>query len=322
MYLLKILVIGGTGHIGSYLVPRLVLDGHQVSVVARNPQPQYSDVRLAWQAVEWIQADRRAEEAAGTWLARMQGLEADVVIDLLAFTPEENATMVEAFKGRIDHFLHCGTIWSYGPSARAPYEEHYPRQPITDYGIQKAQIEVDLQQAWRHEGFPATIIHPGHISGRRWLPLDPQGNRAGTEIYEKLASGKKVQLPDLGLYTIHHVHGDDVAQVFQRALNQRESALGQSFNAVAPYALSLVACCQSVAALFGRTAELEFVPLERMVEFVGKENYPTIETHCEHSPCSSIAKSQRLLGYQPRYTTEQIYAECIEYLLESEALKI
>ena len=319
---MKVLVVGGTGHIGSYLVPRLVLAGHQVSVVARTPQPQYSRADLAWPAVQWIQADRRAEEAAGTWLARMQHIEADIVIDLIAFAPEENALMVEAFKGRIDHFLHCGTIWSYGPSARTPYEEHFPRHPITDYGIKKAQIESDLQRAWRRENFPATIIHPGHISGRRWLPIDPQGNRAGIEIYEKLAGGKKVQLPDLGLYTIHHVHGDDVAQLFQRAIEQRDKALGESFSAVAPYALSLVACCQSVAALFGREPELEFVPLKRMVEFVGKEAYPTIETHCQHSPCSSIAKGQRLLGYQPRYTTEQIYAECIEYLLESGQLEL
>jgi nucleoside-diphosphate-sugar epimerase len=319
---MKILIVGGSGHIGSYLVPRLILDGHEVSVVARHTQPQYTDPRLAWPQVEWIQADRRAEEQAGTWLQRMQGLEADVVVDLIAFKPAENTTMVEAFKGRIDHFLHCGTIWSYGPSARTPYAEHFPRQPITDYGIQKAQIERDLQRAWRHEAFPCTVVHPGHISGRRWLPIDPQGSRAGVEIYAKLATGKKVQLPDQGLYTIHHVHGDDVAQVFHRAINQREQAVGESFSAVAPYALSLLSCCQSVAALFGREATLEFVPLERMVEFVGAASYGILESHCQHSPCSSIAKAQRLLGYQPRYTTEQIYMECIEYMLESEQLKL
>ncbi len=35
---MRILVVGGTGHIGSYLVPRLVLSGHEVKVVARNPR--------------------------------------------------------------------------------------------------------------------------------------------------------------------------------------------------------------------------------------------------------------------------------------------
>lgn len=32
---------GATGHIGSYLVPRLLRAGHEVTVVARNPQPRY-----------------------------------------------------------------------------------------------------------------------------------------------------------------------------------------------------------------------------------------------------------------------------------------
>ena len=319
---MDILVVGGTGHIGSYLVPRLVLDGHRVRVVARTPRPQYAEERLVWSQVEWIQADRRAEEADGTWLQRMRSIETDVVVDLIAFTVQENAAMIEAFKGRIAHFLHCGTIWAYGPSARTPYQEHFPRRPITEYGINKAAIEADLLRAWSAERFPATVVHPGHISGRRWLPIDPQGSRAGVEVYEKLATGQVVHLPDLGLYTIHHVHGDDVAQLFHRAIDQRPQSLGQSFSAVAPYALSLVACCQSVASLFGRQPALEFVPLQRMVDFVGQEAYDVIAAHCQHAPCSSIAKAEQLLGYQPRYTTEQIYAECIEYLLESGQLRL
>ena len=319
---MKVLVMGGTGHIGSYLVPRLVQEGHHVSVVARNPHPQYAEERLGWGPVEWIQADRREGESDGTWSRRMAGLEADAVVDLIAFTPEQNRVMVEAFKGRISHFLHCGTIWAYGPTERAPYEECFPRRPTTQYGIDKAQIEADLHSAWRQEGFPATVVHPGHISGRRWLPIDPQGSRHGVEVYRRLATGQVVHLPDTGLATLHHVHGDDVAQVFHRALQRPERALGESFSAVAPYALSLVGCCRCVAGLFGREPELAFVPLAELRAIVGDESCDIIESHVTHSPCSSVAKGERLLGYVPRYTTEQIYAESIEYLLESGQLDL
>lgn len=319
---MKILVIGGTGHIGSYLVPRLVRAGHQVSVVARNPEPQYTDPRLCWPQVEWITADRRAQEQAGAWQQRLQEIDTEAVVDLICYTPEQNQLMVDAFKGRVRHFLHCGTIWSYGPTEKAPYEESFPRKPISDYGIKKAQIEADLLALYQTEGFPATVIHPGHISGRKWLPIDPQGSRDGVGIYHKLATGKKVQLPDLGLATLHHVHGDDVAQLFQLALDNREQALGESFSAVAPYAMSLLGCCRFVASLFGREPQLEFVPLKRMGEFVGEQSSQIIRDHVLHSPCSSIAKGQKLLGYRPRYTTEQIYVESIEYLLESGQLEI
>jgi len=319
---MKVLVIGGTGHIGSYLVPRLVMGGHEVHVVARRPRPQYTDSRLGWSGVRWIVADRTAEEQSDAWARRMAGIEVDVVMDLLCYTPQQNQIMYEAFRGRIEQFIHCGTVWAYGPAERVPYEESFPRRPITDYGRDKARIEAFLLLKHHREGFPATIIHPGHISGRKWLPIDPQGSRDGVKVYEKLATGQEVYLPDQGSATIHHVHGDDVAQLFELAMTRRQHALGESFSAVAPYALSLVACCRCVANMFGKEPNLKFVPLAQMAEKVGAASYRIIVEHVTHSPCASIAKGQRLLGYSPRYTTEQIYYECIEYLLESGQLKL
>ncbi|MSR83577.1 MAG: NAD-dependent epimerase/dehydratase family protein [Candidatus Latescibacteria bacterium] len=314
---MKVLIVGGTGHIGSYLVPRLVMEGHQVAVVARTPKPQYAEELLAWAQVEWVVADRRAEEGSGVWEGRMRGLEAEAVVDLICFTPAQNELMVAAFKGRISHFLHCGTIWAYGPTERAPYEEHFPRRPIGEYGIKKAEIEVQLQQAWQRQGFPATLIHPGHICGRKWLPIDPQGGRDGVGIYQKLAQGEQVFLPDTGLATLHHVHADDLAQLFCLALRHRQQSLGESFSGVAPYAMSLLGCCRLVAGLFGREPNIELVPLAELRERVGEAAFGTIESHVLNSPCSSIEKGRRLLGYAPRYTTEQIFVECLEYLLES-----
>ena len=318
---MKILVIGGTGHIGSYLVPRLVRAGHAVTVVARRPEPQYTDARLDWPKVEWVVADRRAEEQSGTWAGRMAGLDADAVVDLICYSPEQNRVMVEAFQGRVTHFLHCGTIWAYGAPDARPYRESDPRRPISDYGVKKAAIEAALHDLWRTDGFPATVIHPGHISGRRWLPIDPQGTRDGIEVYRKLARGEPVHLPAPGQQTLHHVHGDDVAQLFALAITRRNAALGESFSAVAPQALSLVGCCRCVANLFGREPKLELVSHEAMEGHLGTAWATTLD-HLTHSPCCSIEKGQRLLGYQPRYTTEQIYAECLEYLLESGELQI
>ncbi len=319
---MRILIIGGTGHIGSYLVPRLVLGGHQVHVVARRPVPQYTDARLAWPKVKWIVADRTAEEKDGAWQRRMASLEVDAVVDLLCYTPEQNRVMYEAFRGRVRHFLHCGTVWAYGPAERVPYEEHFPRRPITDYGRMKAEIESFLLLKHRTENFPATIIHPGHISGRKWLPIDPQGSRDGVGVYEKLASGREVYLPDQGTATIHHVHGDDVAQQFELAIENPEPAMGESFSAVAPYALSLTACCRAVAAMFGREPNLKYVPLAELGKHVSARSHAIIAEHVTHSPCASIAKARRLLGYSPRYTIEQIFTESIEYLLESKQLVV
>lgn len=319
---MKILVVGGTGHIGSYLVPKLILNGHEVLVIARHAQPRYADPKILWDQVKWIVADRTAEEKDNTWRERMLHLNVDIVIDLLCFTPEQNQIMYECFKGRITHFLHCGTIWSYGPCESIPYEERFVRRPITEYGINKAKIETFLLNTYHQDGFPATILHPGHISGRRWLPIDPQGTINGVKIYEHLAKGEKVHLPGDGLATLHHVHGDDVAQIFELAMQHREQSLGEAFSVVAPYAVTLKGLCRHIASLFGQIPNLEYLPLEKMNEVMDKNAFEGTRAHVIHSSCCSISKAQRLLGYQPRYTTEQIFLECIEYLLESGQLII
>jgi len=102
----------------------------------------------------------------------------------------------------------------------------------------------------------------------------------------------------------------------------REAALGESFSAVTPYAMSLIGCCESVASLFGKEPNLELVPHEDMEQLMGAEAWAGTKSHIDHSPCASIEKGQRLLGYQPRYTTEQIYIECLEYLLETGQLVV
>jgi nucleoside-diphosphate-sugar epimerase len=155
-----------------------------------------------------------------------------------------------------------------------------------------------------------------------WLPIDPQGTRNGTAIYTKLARGEVVHLPQYGRETLHHVHGDDVSQMFELALTHREAALGESFSAVSPYAMSLVGCCQFVASLFGQEPNVAFVTLAELETLLGAEAYAATLSHVEHSPCSSIEKGRKLLGYQPRYTTEQIYRECIEHMLETGELTV
>jgi nucleoside-diphosphate-sugar epimerase len=317
---MRILVVGGTGHVGSYLIPRLLRAGYLLSVVARHPAPRYANAKLGWDRVEWHVADRADEEKNGTWARRMDGLDVHVVIDLICYRPEQNQLMYEAFRARVSHFLHCGTIWAYGPPDQVPYCEHFARRPITEYGVRKAEIERFLLQKFHTEGFPATVIHPGHICGRGWLPIDPQGSRNGVTVYQRLANGEEVCLPWQGNSTLHHVHADDVAQLFQLAIEQPKHSLGESFTATTAYAMTLRGCCNAVAAIFGASPKLRFVEMDQMVQNEGEASARIIEEHAIHSPCNSIAKAQRLLGYAPRYTTEQIYAECIEHLLETKQL--
>jgi nucleoside-diphosphate-sugar epimerase len=234
---MRVVVIGGTGHVGTYLIPRLVSAGHEVISISRNKREPYQH-HAAWQAVTQITIDRTKAEQRGTFGEQVRDLEPEAVIDMICFKPESAKLLVKTLRKQVQHFLHCGTIWVHGPSEQVPTDESQPRKPFGEYGVDKAAIEAYLLAEARQNGFPATVLHPGHIVGPGWIPLNPAGH-FNPEVFRILAKGEPLALPNFGLETVHHVHADDVAQGFVQALNHWNQAVGESFHLVSPKALTL-----------------------------------------------------------------------------------
>jgi nucleoside-diphosphate-sugar epimerase len=174
-------------------------------------------------------------------------------------------------------------------------------------------MEAYLLAECRSSGFPATVLHPGHIVGEGWVPLNPAGN-FNPDVYKAIARGERLSLPNLGLETVHHVHADDVAQAFCKALASRSAALGESFHVVASSALSLRGYAESMYGWFGKTADLEFLPWESWRRRVSEEDAAATWDHIAHSPHCSIEKARRLLGFSPRYTPLQAVCESVSWL--------
>ena len=309
---MRIVIIGGTGHIGTYLAPWLISDGHEVVVISRGGRAPYRR-HSAWQRIESVVLDRQAAEADGSFGARVAALNPDAVVDLVCFNPESARQLVEALRGRVELLAVCGTIWVHGHSVEVPTVETQPRKPFGAYGVQKAALEAYLLQEAHGNGFPVTILHPGHIVGPGWAPLNPAGN-FNLGVFEKLARGEPLCLPNLGLETVHHVHAEDVAQAFVLALYHRNWAIGESFHAVSPAALTLRGYAESIAEWYGRTAELTYLPWEEWRKTVSEEDGAKTWDHIAHSPNCSCAKAKTLLGYQPRYTSLQAVFEALEWL--------
>ena len=310
---MRVVVIGGTGHIGTYLIPMLVADGHHVVNVSRAERQPYM-VHAAWRDVEQVRADREAEDAAGTFGRRVRDLRPDIVVDLICFTESSARQLVEALRGQVQHFLHCGTIWIYGHSTQVPATEDQPRRPFGDYGIQKAAIEAYLLNEARRNGFPATCLHPGHIVGPGWHPLNPQGN-FNLGVFDTLARGDELTLPNLGLETVHHVHAADVAQAFMRAIACWSASVGQSFHTVSPAALTLRGYAEAVAGWFGQEARLRFMPWDEWRTTVSEADARATWDHIAHSPNASIARAQRMIGYEPRYSSLESVREALDWLI-------
>ena len=307
-------VIGGTGHVGTYLVPRLIEAGFDVTVISRGNRSPYTP-HNAWKKVRQVTLDRQAEEAAGTFGLKIRQLYPDIVIDMICFELESAQQLVEALRGHVQHFLHCSTCWVHGKTVQIPVTEDQPRQPIGEYGMKKAAIELYLHRQARAIGFPETCILPGHIVGPGWIPLNPQGN-FNPDVYTSLASGAKVNIPNQGLEVVHHVHADDVAQLFMHALKHWNQAVGESFHAVSPAAMTLRGYADSISAWFGQQANLDFLPYADWAKIVTDQDATATKGHLIHSPnCYSIAKGQQRLNYTPRFSSLQAIYESLTWLL-------
>ena len=303
----RVIIIGGSGHVGTYLVPRLVEAGHEVVNVARGDRAPYLPHRT-WDRVTTVRIDRDKAEAAGTFGAEIAALGGEVVIDMICFTEASAKALVEALRGRVQQFIHCGTIWVHGAQAAVPATEDQPMNTFGDYGTQKAAIERYLLAEARAGGFPATVFRPGHIVGPVWDVLNPAGH-FNPAVFDRIAAGEELVLANFGLETVHHVHADDLAQMVMRMIANWGAAVGESFNAVSPQAVTLRGYAEAVFGWYGHAPRLAFLPFDAWKATVTEEEAQATWEHIIRSPCHSIAKAQRLLGYAPRYSSLQAVRE-------------
>lgn len=306
----RVVVIGATGHVGTYLVPRLVRAGHEVVALSRGEREPYVPAP-EWRGVERVKVDREADDAAGVFGERIAALQPDAVVDMLCFTPESARSLVEALRPARPLLVHCGTIWVHGPVARVPVTEDEPRTATGEYGIGKAAIEALLQRETIAGGVPSVVLHPGHITGP-WPSITPAGN-LDLDVWRRLAAGEPLALPELGLGVLHHVHADDVAQAFERAL-ARPAAIGSSFHVVSEQAMTLRGLAGGVAGWFGREPVIDLVDWPEFERRVGAEHAGATHAHVSRGIAASIDRAREVLGYRPRYSSLDALRESLRWL--------
>jgi nucleoside-diphosphate-sugar epimerase len=309
----RVVVIGATGHIGSYLVPRLVRGGHDVVAVSRGERGPYHEA-LEWRSVQRVTADREAEDAAGTFGARIAGLRPDAVVDLICFTPDSARQLVEELRPGRPLLLHCGTIWVHGRAARIPITEDEPRTGYGEYGAGKVAVEALLHRETLAGGVPSVVLHPGHISGPGWPVINPAGN-LDPGVWRRLATGEPLALPAFGQGVLNHVHADDVAQAFERALT-RPAAIGSSFHVVAEQAMTCHGLAAGVAAWFGREPVLDLVDWAEFERQAGPAHAAVTRDHIERGIAAGIDRARAVLGYAPRYSSLRALHESLRWLVE------
>lgn len=316
---MKVVIIGGSGHIGSYLVPKLVKAGYEVINITRGKSHFYLQDN-SWKKVKNIILDREQDKNFEEKIAK---LNPDIVVDLINFHLEDTCKMTEVLQHtRLSHYLFCSSIWAHGRAEVLPANPDNMKEPLDDYGLNKYHSEQYLREQYRLNGFPATIIMPGQISGPGWIIINPYGN-TNVQVFEKIARGEKIYLPNFGMETLHHVHADDVAQMFLKAIVHRNQSLGESFHAVSEESLTLYGYAVMMYQFFNQTPEIGFLPWEKWCVYIGnKEETDHTFYHIVRSGYYSIENAKQLLGYHPKYSIKETIETSIQSYLDRAVIQV
>jgi nucleoside-diphosphate-sugar epimerase len=301
----RAVIIGGKGKVGSYLAPLLAAEGFELVNVSRGKTEPLVPGPV-WEKVSQCSLDRGSPGFA----ERIAELRPDIVLDMICFETADMIALIQALRGKAAHYLVTGSMWMHGPGTAVPVAEDEDREPLEHYGEEKSRMDQTLAREFRDNGFPGTIVHPGHIVCPGDIPINPQGCKS-LDAFRTLKNGEPLWLPNFGMETVHHVHAADVAGLFMAALKAGRPSYGEGFHAVSPRALSLRGYAAAAARWYGKKAELRFEPYDAWKNRVPPRDAEAALTHILHSPSGSMEKARRLLGFSPAHKSLEAVRECL-----------
>ena len=252
----NILFIGGTGLISTAIARQLLQAGHQVTLFNRG----HSQNRLPDGAAE-IRGDRKNYAEFEQAFADTSY---DVVVDMVAFVPEDTASAIRAFQGRCRQFIHCSTVCVYsGPVQQIPTPETEPYHSIGSYGQNKIACEKLLFQAFEKNGFPVTIMRPSHSYGEGGSILRPFGPSESTVA--RLRAGLPIIVHGDGNGVWASCHVDDVARGFIATM-LNETCYGQAYNIASDEYFTWNRYHEIVAEVAGGTFNPVYIPTATLRE--------------------------------------------------------
>jgi nucleoside-diphosphate-sugar epimerase len=251
---MHVLFIGGTGLISTAIARQLLEAGHKVTLFNRGK----TESRLP-DGAESITGNRGDAQA---FIQTFSDKTYDVVVDMVAFHPNDTEGAIKAFKGRTGQYIFCSTVCVYsGPVATIPTPETEPYHSIGGYGKNKALCEEMLLREFE-AGFPITIMRPSHTFGEGGIIVRAFGTYGDMPLMvDRMRKGKPVIVPGNGNSMWAALHVDDAARGFIATMGN-EKCLGQAYNITADEWMSWNMYHEQVAEVVGGTFDPVHIPTD------------------------------------------------------------
>lgn len=216
---MKVLFIGGTGNISTASSRLAMQRGFDLYHLNRGNNSRSPE------GVKTILGDINEPQK----LTELKKHQWDVVVNWIAFTPEDIERDLALFRGKTKQYIFISSASCYQTPLRYPIiTESTPLyNDLWDYSANKIKCEDRLMRAYREEGFPITIVRPS-LTYDTVIPVAIGGFREYNTAARILA-GKEIIIHGDGtsLWTV--THADDFAKGFTGLLGLTQ-AIGHAFH--------------------------------------------------------------------------------------------
>ncbi len=221
----RILLLGGTGAIGSRVAPELVRRGFTVHITSRSPHTS-NDSRIVW---------REGNAKDDAFLDALLSERFDAIVDFMIYTTESFAARCEKLLNATPHYVFLSSYRVYGDNGETPITETSPRLldsvddpdylKTDEYGLTKARQE-DILAASGHKNY--TVIRPAITYGGDRFQL---GTMEANEFLVRALQKKAVIFPkEMHDRRTTMTWAGDVGKMIAR-LVLNEAAYGETYTA-------------------------------------------------------------------------------------------
>lgn len=252
---MKVLFIGGTGIISSACAELAVERGIDLTLLNRG-----KSIRPPAEGAKILLADIQEVESAHSILGSLQF---DVVVDWVAYTPDQVQRDMELFDGKISQYVFISSASAYQtPPANLPIRESTPLDnPVWEYSRNKIACEELLVRVYREKKFPFTVVRPSHTYDRCYVPVE-----GGYTVIDRMLRGKPVIVHGDGTSIWTLTHHKDFARGFVGLLGNPH-AIGESFHITSDEWLTWNQIYQTLGKAAGVEPKLVHIPSELIAAY-------------------------------------------------------
>ena len=266
--MIKVLVTGAAGFIGSHVCDHLIKTGYDVIALddlsggfEDNVNTKAQFVKGSINDVELI--NKLFEEHQFTYVYHLAAYAAEGLSHFIRRYNYNNnligsINLINASinSGTVKCFVFTSSIAVYGKN-QLPMKEDLMPQPEDPYGISKLAVEQDLKSAHEMFGLDFIIFRPHNVYGERQNIGDPYRNVVGI-FMNQIMQGKKLTVFGDGMQTRAFSHIDDVAPIIAKSVEMPQ-AYNEVFNIGADTPYTVKELTTLVCDAFGVSEQIEYL---------------------------------------------------------------